>query len=470
MATLWRSEPLPSDIRRGMRISLLEAAVVGAMFAATETWLVPLLVQRLGAAAHVIGLLTIIPQLGVITLGAVAHPVILFLGGNRRTVLLASAFQVLLLVGLIVPVCYPERPWATDMALWLSISMGLSGAIGGPAWTAWMGDLIPRSMLGRYLGWRWRIFLPAKLVIGFLFAIAIKEWPADHEPWGLVLVFASAALARAISTWLVSRQPMPPTRRIVRGSESDKRSSTDVTLLHFLRTLSRTDIGRWTMVWSALLIGVLMAGPFFSVYMLKPIDEGGLGLDPRTYWWMINVSTISRFAVVALVGRLVDLCGAAAVLRVAVVGITVIPAAWICTTDLRWLILTEVASGCAWTAAECSVGVLLFSCNRDPLQRVRLIGFHQVVAGCAMVLGSTIGTELLRLDALPHFEGSPFRALFLLSMAMRVPSVVLALTLLPRLRDLDPAETAGLWRMIPGAGVTMTIGRGLLGAFRRPEG
>jgi hypothetical protein len=50
--------------------------------------------------------------------------------------------------------------------------------------------------------------------------------------------------------------------------------------------------------------------------------------------------------------------------------------------------------------------------------------------------------------------------------------VILALRLLPSLREVpaDLAEHVGMWRLIPGAGLTVTVSRGLGGFFRRTEG
>jgi MFS family permease len=469
MPTLWDMSSGGSAIRRGLRISLIEAAVTGAMFAATETWLVPLLVQGLGAAAYVIGLLTIIPQLGVVSFGAFARPIIVFLGGNRRTVLLTSYAQIAFLAGLSVPLHWPHASWAVPVALSLSIAIGLNGAISGPAWISWMGDLVPRSIMGRYLGWRWRIFAPSKLFFGFLFALAIEHWPPVNGPWGFQIVFAIAALSRVASTWLLRKQPEPRLRPVLRGPESQKGFSPTVGLWGFLCTMHRTDLGRWTMVWASLNFGMMIAGPFFSVYMLKARPLG-LELDYSTYWWLANASTISRFVGVAILSRMVDLYGPSAMLRVAVLGIFSTPIVWIMTTDLLWLFTVEILNGLAWSAAECSVIVLLFTCNRDPLQRTRLIGYHQFVAGMAVVVGSSIGTILIKPGVLPELDGSEFRTLFLISIVMRLPALVMAAIMLPTLKTLDPEQTRGLWRMVPGAGLTMTIGRGLLGVFRRPEG
>ena len=460
-----------SDIRRGIRISLSEAAVVGAMFAATEVWLIPLLQQRLGALPHVIGLLTIIPALGVMTLGAIARPVIAFLGGNRRTSVIMGIVQTALLWGLEIPVWYPGMPHVVDLTLVMIICIGLAGAISGPAWQSWMGDLVPRSMLGRYQSWRSTIFLPVKLAWGFIFAQVISHYPAHTQAVGLAVVFALAGLSRALSTLLQARQPVPAPRPAWRGPVSTALPATDITLWGFIRNLPSTDIGRWTLVWAVFMFGVCVSAPYVASYMLTTHADGGLGYDPKQYWWLCNTQVVARFLVVPVVGRAVDLFGPRAMLRVAVIGITLGVMARIFLTDIRYLALNEIMAGCAWCCAETAISVLLFSCNRDPLQRVRLIGFYNVVVNAAVILGTLVGKELLQLDVLPHFSGSIFKTLFLVSILLRLPGLVLAITMLPRLRSLNLHETAGLWRQVRGSGITITIGRGLMGVvFRRPGG
>jgi MFS family permease len=479
MPSLWRVDSADSEVRRGIRISLAEAAVVGALFAAMETWLVPLLVQRLGAAAAYVGWLTIVPQLGVACLGPIVRPLINLIGGNRRTVLLCSSSQIIFTAALAVSAIFSGHPWSAPLALWLAIANGLVGAVNGPAWTAWMGDLVPRTIMGRYLSWRWRIFIATRLGFGLLFAQILAKWPATVGPWGLFAVFCVAAVARLASVLLLARQPVFAPRPPIRGADSNRGAPGAITFVDFLRSMHRTPLGRWALVWSSLVFGLFVCGPFVAPYLIAPLSQGGLELDPRSYWMLINVGVVTRFVVLAPLGRLIDLAGAASVLRLGVVGLALLPLTWSFTTSLLWLSVTEVLVGIAACAAELSIGVLLFSCNRDPLQRVRLIGFQQAVAAVAVITGTYVGKRALELLqdtqwaehlGWPGIDGSPFRMLILVSIVARLPGLVMALVLLPRLRELDDEETAGLWRLVPGSGVAESIRRGLMGVFRRPEG
>ena len=194
-------------LREGLRCGVLEALVVGGMFAATETWLVPLLVQRLGAAASVIGLLTIIPQLTGIGLGPLSRRIIDLLGGNKRASLTTGSIQIGCLTLLSVPLHASGQSWAVPTATGLIIVFGAVGAIGGPSWIAWMGGLIPRSVQGRFTGRRNRVFHASRLGCAAAFAGLIHFLPIAESPWGLQAILLLATLSRIASVRTVVSTP-----------------------------------------------------------------------------------------------------------------------------------------------------------------------------------------------------------------------------------------------------------------------
>jgi hypothetical protein len=338
-----------------------------------------------------------------------------------------------------------------------------------------MGGLVPRRLQSRYLAFRSRLVIVIKLFFAGLFAGILHFLPAESSTWGLQILIIIAVLSRAFSAYLIWLQHEPPPRPLPLGIHTlDAVTASGFTA--FLRTSLRTDLGRWTLVWAILHFGVMIAGPYFAVYMLSP-QPRGMGLSPGwQYVLLVQAGVLVRMVSYPAVGRLIDLFGPPAMLRIAITGIMVIPLSWAFTKSLPLLLLTEVISGLCWCTAEVAVGVLLFSCHRDPLQRSRLIGYHQAVVTAMAALGAFVGSILLTRDAedldkswLPQLNDSGFHTLFLISTLMRLPAVLLAIRFLPALRTLNPEETAGLWRLIPGTGMVQTLSRGLMGFFRRPE-
>jgi len=464
-----------SAARHGMAIAVYEGLLVAAMLAFTESFIVPLLQTRLGASPSQIGLLTIIPLMGTVFTGIVLGRIIRFLGGNKRAVVWHALVQSAMIGGLSLPLHFPQSEWAVPLGLGLAIGIALAGSIGGPAWLSWMGALVPRRLQSRYLAFRNRLVIVVKLGFALLFAYVLQHLPAETGPWGLQVLIILAMISRLLSAWMLWKQHEPPRQQPHPGAASPHASETS--FLGFLRTITKTDLGRWTLVWAVLHLGVMLAGPYFATYMLYA-EPRGMGLSAGwTYVMLIQIAVLVRIAAYPLAGRLVDLFGPAAVLRVAVVGIVIIPISWAFTRSIPLLLLTEVISGFCWCLAEVSVGVLLFTCHRDPQSRSRLIGYHQSVVNFTAAIGAIGGSVALASglgsggsSLLPPLFGSDYHTLFLISALLRLPAVILAIRFLPSLRALRAEESAGLWRMLPGTELVLTLSKGLMGYFRRPEG
>jgi len=463
-------------IRRGLILALWEAAVVGAMFAALEYWLVALLDVRLGASDKQIGTLASIPVIGMCLLGPIMGLIIRAMGGNKSGAVIASLGQVACLVGLSVLLLLPRTPVVCALGLGLGIGINVMGVVGGPAWLSWMGDLIPRRMRARYQARRMRLLHITKLAFVALFAGIMHWWPAPTSHLGLMAVFAIAAVARIASTALLIMQHQPVRAPVATEAPLHLIGSQLSGLVGFVRTLHRTELGRWTLVWALLHFGMMVAGPYFQVYMLA--DEGvGLGLADRSVLFsiLLSVSTVARIAALPLVGPMVDRMGPAAGLRIGVIGIALIPIGWAAFgANLPVVFFIEVISGLCWSFADCAVGALLFGCAGDPRQRTRLIGYHQFVVGPFIALGTWLGGVLVE-DLLPHwtaavawFDGSPYRALFIISLILRLPAVVLAMVYLPR-PHLPEHRVSGVWRAVPFAQPTYLMARGMMNYFRRDD-
>jgi hypothetical protein len=343
--------------------------------------------------------------------------------------------------------------------------IGLSFVVIGPAWVGWTSTLVPRTISGSYQARRMRLFNATKLLFAGLFAWIAHVLPLDAGPWGMSAILLVATASRLASIWCLSRQPeMPERPRLAPLSARSAEAATG--LGGFLRTIMRTDAGRWTLVWSAFVGGVMVAGPFFASYMIAPQAEGGLGLRDFDYTLLLYASVVVRILFYPLVGRMVDLYGPRAVLRISMALILLLPIAWALSTSLWVLLLNEVVAGIAWAGAEIAIGALLFTAHSDANRRAELVGYFNTVAAACIVAGTVIGTALI--DLVPPIAGSRYHTIFLLSLLLRLPGLYLALRWLPGLRAIRPGEGGSLVRTLPGVELVSAFGRGLATLFRRP--
>jgi MFS family permease len=424
---------------------------------------VPLTQTRLGAAAFAVGLLALIPQIGFIALSPIANRIIDRLGGAKRASLCVCWMQIALMSALTIPIHLSQQPWSVPLAVALICAFGVTGAIGQPAWMAWASSFVPRLISGRYLAGRMRLFNLMKLAFAALFAAIASALPLDAGPWGIQAIIAIAVLSRLASIWCLRRQPF-----IIRPAQPESPGQqADGGMLAFLRTIHRSDVGRWVVVWSTFQGGVMVAGPFFASYMIAPVEDGGMALDPFSYSLLLYASVISRILFYPLVGRAVDIFGPRAVLRAAFTAILLIPLPWALISDLGVLIAVEIAAGIVWGAAEVTVVALMFASHADPGRRAQFVAYFGAISAVCVSAGTALGTLLV--DLLPPVMGSSYHTLFLVSFALRLPGAFLAWRWLPSLRLPDRRESRQLMTALPGVELISAFGRGLSGVFRRPN-
>ncbi len=453
-------------LRTGIGASLAEGAAVGVVFNALEQWLVPLLQIRLGATASTVFLLTLVPLAVNVALGPWSGALIARFGGHRAVSIGIGLFQAGCLGLLAVAAWMPEPTWMPVMALVLAIAIPASMALSQPAWFAWTGTFVPTPLHGRYFGRRNRLLMTMKLATAVAAALLIRLWPMQDDPRGLATIFLVAMAARLIAVRMLTRQPELPPRP---GATAPASVGGDgaAGFRSFLAGLRGSHFGRWTVVWAALFFGYMIAGPAFSPYMLAPVEQGGLGLSerPLLFTALVVSCQIMRLVAYPAFGWIIDRIGPTLVLRWAVLCIAIIPASWAFIEHVPTLIAIEVVNGLCWCAAECAAMVITLGCHTDPNERVRLIGYHQTLLGLVQVAAVGLGMGLLPL--LPSLDGSPFRSLFLVSVILRIPAVILAWTLLPRLPVDVRRQLRGLWRELPGVGLVATASRGVSMLMRR---
>ncbi len=457
-----------------MVAAVCEAAVVGGMFACLEAWIVPLLQGRLGAAAAVIGFLAMLPQLASILLGPITGRMIAWLGGPRRVAIHHCWVQVagfgLLQIPLLLAADGHPPGWAMGFAVTVVALMnGVGAVLGGPAWMAWFGGLVPHRVMGRYTSHRNRIFHISRLSFAVLFMVVMATFPVTESIVGLQIVLAAAMLSRLASTLLQFRQIDPVKRLGPRPSLSRPLIPQVSRFQDFLRTLTKTTFGRFTLVWSLFHAGLMVAGPYYATYLVATQTDGGLNLGAQAvlYSILVYTNTITRLLCLPYAGRLVDSIGSIAVFNRAILLMTFIPVGWAASAILgmAWpILLTEILSGFAWALADASVGPLLFRCHPDAQQRAHLISWHSTVFNTCCLAGTGLGMLLL---AFPIHGVNPYLTLFIATLVLRVPAVLLARRLLAS--EGPDGTPLALWRMIPGVEASVTFGRSVADRFWRSD-
>ncbi len=390
----------PTVLRRDLRAMLGDGIAFSVMVGIGETY-IPAFALAAGMGDVVAGLVTTIPMLIGAVFQLVSPAMVRRLDSHRRWVVFcagaqAASFVPLILAALLGRLSLPVL-FASATAYW---AFGMST---GPAWNTWAGTLVPPGLRARFFAGRAR-WAHAAVFVGLVSGGALLQSGARDE-WPLLVfagLFALAAAARVLSARFLARQSEP--RPIPRG---DLRVSPRAFATH----LRGHGHGRLLAFMLALMLATHVAAPFFTPYMLGP-----LGLSYGWFTAFTAAAFAARVLVLPALGRIAMRAGSRRLLWIGAVGVVPLPALWLVSDHVGYLLVLQMVAGIFWAAFE--LATLLGFFESIPAQhRTSVLSMFNLANALAIVAGSLLGAGVFRL-----FDGAPaaFAGLFLVSSAARL--------------------------------------------------
>lgn len=348
-----------AEIRRTTKISTIEGAfaqVHGGLSAAGSLFLTKFAVL-LGATPLHFGILSATSQLSqVFQLLGVAL--------TRRMTSRKRVILPLIAIGRALPLAYIPLPFLlpaeTAMAVFLAIFFLNTSlqAISNNLWVAWISDMIPLQIRGRFFSRRNQVLLVVGLLFGYLFGAFIDLYSADagsairavrsffaagdffapaNLPYGLAIVFGFSVAMGLIGTLILGRQPE-------HAKPVEQERFWDLVAVplrdgNFRRLLV---YGFWWM------LAVGIASPFWTPFMIKK-----LGMSMVNIQVYGTISTITSLIALRPWGTLIDRFGNKTAMRLALVLGGLNPILWVLLTPQHYeLVYLEAAtSGIMWSGA-----------------------------------------------------------------------------------------------------------------------
>ncbi|WP_224363393.1 MFS transporter [Hyalangium versicolor] len=338
--------------------------------------------------------------------------------GHRRVALTAVCLSRLA----VLPLCLV--PWlplslAGQQRLLVGIAAvsAVLSVVGNNAWVAWMGELVPRPLRGRFFGRRTALCTIAgtlaSLVAG-VFLDRTKQIGAVGA--ALPALSALACIVGVVTTFLMSRQhdPAPGSSAIRLDFEAARVPLRDP---HSRRVLL------YQVAWNA---SVGLSAPYFALHMLQNLK--------MTFVVMALYSAAVagvRVLLAPLWGRLIDRVGAQPVVLACSLGLSAVPLIWLFpTAGMLWpLVFDVVLAGTLWSGHALAVFALPLAVAPRKGRPFYLAAFS-TAGGLAYAVTSALGGGLA--SVLPtHFtlgqhEYVNLQVLFLLSSVSRVAAAFLA--------------------------------------------
>lgn len=409
-----------SSTRRDLRAITSDGVSQSVMVGLGETWL-PAFALALGMGELISGLMATVPMLAGAVLQLVSPHGVRWCGSQRRWVVLCATLQALSFVPLVMAAVVGTVPALVLFAV-AAVYWGTGLATGG-AWNAWVETLVPARIRPRFFACRTRL-AQLGVLAGLIGGGLILEYgrSAGVELWAFGAMFALAGIARLWSSRnLASQSECGSVRR------SSHRDCQPVEAGQTRPVVNSTNTRRMP---QSKLIGYLLtmqaavyvAGPFFNAWMLNYLK-----LSYVEFVALIAASFLAKAIVLPRLGAVAQTWGTDRLLWLGAIGIVPLPAMWLVSNNLGWLLFAQVLGGAAWAAHELAMLLLFFdSIPRE--DRTRVLSVYNFANAAAMCLGTAAGAI-----ALSYFgeNAETYLMLFAASSAARLLPLV-QLVNLPR--------------------------------------
>jgi MFS family permease len=410
------AEPV-GRLRRSLRACTIEGLFAELVNAFAGGALLTAWALYLNAGPLFTGLLVALPQIAQLLQIPGAWSTALL--GHRRACLwlVGTGRQVGLLLAVLPFVPVGEDTRRTLLLAVAGVAAAL-GVLGNNAWVAWMGELVPRRIRGRYFGQRTGLCMLGGALASALAGL-LMDWARAHDRVGAALAaLQTLACLCGLVTVLLMRRQHDPTNGAV---HEDVRLSD---ALEPLRDRRVRGVFVYHLAWNA---SVGLAGSFFTLHMLQNLKLGFALVAIHG-----TATAVSRMLAAPVWGALIDRLGARPVLATCSFCIAGVPFLWLLPNEHRlWpLALDALLAGTFWSGHALAAFALPLAVTQRRGRPFYIAAFSATAGLAFTVATATGGTLASWLPSTLDIAGFPIRnlqVLFVLSGVFRFAAAFLSL-------------------------------------------
>ncbi len=323
------------------------------------------------------------------------------------------------------------------------------GAVAGPSWFSLLGDIVPEKIRGKYFSKRNRINGSVALISTLIAAFLLDYFKTK----GLILIgfsilFFLACIFRLISDYLFSKHYDP---------EFKLQDGYFFSIFQFAKKSTSNNFGKFVIFVSLINLATAIAGPFFTVYMLKDLHFS------YTTFMLVNISS-SIFSLLSfpLWGRISDKYGNRELLRIGSVLVPFLPIFWLVSSSPYYLaFVPQLIGGIGWAAFNFGASNFIFD-SVSPQRRGLCVAYYNIFVGIGIFIGASLGGLLANYLSISFMNKLLF--IFLISGITRLLIVFIFLPLIREIREVKEAKRNPVLyfkELMPMKGVVYELGHNL---------
>jgi len=325
---------------------------------------------------------------------------------------------------------------------------GIFGALASPAWFSLLGDVVPESIRGRYFSKRNRICNSIALIctLGASFILDLAK-TRGFILFAFSTLFLIASITRFISCYFFTKH-YDPEFKLEKGYY--------FSFWQFIKKAPFNNFGKFTIYIGLMNFAVNVAGPLFTVYMLRDLKFSYLTFT------VVNISaTLVTLLLLPLCGRISDKYGNRQLLKLGTIIVPILPALWIFSKEPLYLILVpQLLSGVGWAAFNFATSNFIYD-TVTPQRRGICVAYYNLVGGIGTFLGCAVGGILVQYLNISFMNVILF--IFLISTVLRF---IVALVMMPLIKEVRPVSNFDTHLIFRSLNMTRGIFDGL-GTIRK---
>ncbi|MBI4402379.1 MAG: MFS transporter, partial [Nitrospirae bacterium] len=344
-----RSEGPHQAGERSRRYGIRDGAFQAVMQGGGESYL-SAFALLLHATAFQIGLLSALPQL-VGTWAQLLSVKALNRFQHRKALMLTGAAgQAMMWLPLLaLPLLFPEQgPW---LLIACAVAYFAMGHFAIPAWNSLITDLVDPNSRGTYFARRAKVMAVTSFTALCGAGVVLHSAETWEAPWaGFAAIFLAAAAARAVSTRYLMR---------IDESAAPATREAEFRLLDFLRHERSANFQRFLLFSGLMHVCVLIAGPYFVIYMLRDLHFTYL---QYTAWLAAQV--LGQFMTLKPWGQLGDRYGNKKLLVATGLLVPFLPMLYLISENFYFLIGVNFVGGVIWAGLSLGLQNYVFDVVR----------------------------------------------------------------------------------------------------------
>ena len=250
-----------------------------------------------------------------------------------------------------------------------------------PAWNSLIADWLDQHERGAYFARRTQIIASLSF-----FALCGAGWMLSlwqHSTtawWGFVLIFALAGSARILSALALS-----PVQDVHQTAHQEAQQG----FRDFFRQSATKDFRRFLFFSGLMHASVLIAGPFFVLYMLQDLHLSYLG-----YGGWLATGLLGQLLTLQAWGYFGDRFGNKALLSITGFTVSFLPMLYLVSTNLGFLLAVNFLGGVIWAGLALGLQNYVFDSVR-PEDRAKAIALYSTVNAVGWSAGALLGSWLV---------------------------------------------------------------------------